>query len=289
MILATLGDMETLPELFRESGPDLAARIGRIALVLVLALIVARLLRRVIRRFVTGIQARAVDGVSLRAAQRAETMGALLRSIASFVVWTIAALTVFGELGINLGPLIAGAGIVGIALGFGAQNLVRDFLSGIFMLIEDQYGVGDTVNLGPASGVVEGVSLRTTRIRDVEGNVWHIPNGNIQWVANKSQQWARALVDIDLDGDADQAQTLIADVAAGLWRDPTWKVELLDAPEVWGVERLGPDGFTVRLAAKVRPGSQWKVARELRVRLKAALDESPVAMAVPRQRVISDH
>src|SRR5205807_6180043 len=110
---------------------------------------------------------------------------------------------IFGELGLSIGPLVAGAGIVGVALGFGAQNLVRDFLSGIFMFIEDQYGVGDVIDVGPASGVVEGVSLRTTRLRDVQGNVWHIPNGRIERVANKSQLWSRSLLDIPVSYAAD--------------------------------------------------------------------------------------
>ena len=128
----------------------------------------------------------------------------------------------WGELGINLGPLIAGAGIAGVALGFGAQTLVRDFLTGMFMLIEDQFGVGDIIDVGDASGVVEGVSLRTTRLRDVEGTVWHVPNGEIKRVANKSQQWSRALIDFDVAyaTDLDLAKRVIKETAVGVWRDP---------------------------------------------------------------------
>ena len=282
--------MRTLPQIVSDNGADVVTSAVRIVIVVAIAFVATQLVRRAIRRFVEGVRNRTTDALSPRAAQRAETLGALLRSIASFVIWTIAALTVLGELGINLGPLIAGAGIVGIALGFGAQNLVRDFLSGIFMLIEDQYGVGDTIDVGPASGVVEGVSLRTTRIRDVEGNVWHVPNGTIQWVANMSQQWARALVDVDVsvDSDPDAATTVLLDAATTLAADPVWGVEFLEPPEVWGVERLGPDGYTVRLAAKVRHGSQWKVARELRARIGTALDGAGIGMAVARRRMISD-
>jgi small conductance mechanosensitive channel len=288
VILASLARMRALPEVLTESSAGLAARSARIALVVVVALVATRLLHRAVNRFVAGVERRATPGHHARAAQRAATIGALMRSITSFVVWSLATLTIFGEVGVNLGPLIAGAGIIGVAVGFGAQNLVRDFLAGIFMLIEDQYGVGDTVDVGPATGVVEGVSLRTTRLRDIEGNVWHIPNGTIQWVSNQSQQWARALVDVDVDGDPEEAQAVIAGVAAALWQDEAWKPELLAEPEVWGVERLGPDGFTVRLAAKVRPGAQWKVARELRARMRVALDRSPVERAVPRQRLVND-
>ena len=152
-----------------------------------------------------------------RRAQRAETIGAVLRSVVAIVIWSIAVLTVLETLGVNLAPLIAGAGIVGVALGFGAQSLVRDFLSGIFMLIEDQFGVGDVIDTGVATGTVEGVSLRTTRLRDVDGVVWHVPNGDILRVGNKSQQWARAVVDVAVAYDADTgaATEVIREVAAG--------------------------------------------------------------------------
>lgn len=179
---------------------------ARILLIVVLALVVNQLLRRVVRRFVGtlrgervrrglgAIRDRAprsiVEGVatpSPRAAQRAQTIGALLRSITTAVIWGLAGLMIMSELGLDLGPLIAGAGIVGVAVGFGAQNLVRDFLSGIFMLIEDQYGVGDVIDAGPAIGTVESVTLRTTRLRDSEGTVWHIPNGTIVRIGNKNQ------------------------------------------------------------------------------------------------------
>jgi small conductance mechanosensitive channel len=187
----------------------LIARPLKIALILVLAAIASFVLRRLIDKFVAGV-ARASwvtrrepgegsDAAYLfttaplgeRSRQRAETLAAVLRSLGRFVIWSIAALTVLGEFAINLGPLLAGAGIVGVAVGFGAQTLVRDFLSGIFMLIEDQFGVGDVIDAGFASGTVEGVSLRTTRLRDVEGTVWHIPNGEIHRIANKSQDWPR--------------------------------------------------------------------------------------------------
>jgi small conductance mechanosensitive channel len=180
--------------------------------------------------------------------------------------------------------LLAGAGVVGVALGFGAQNLVRDFLSGIFMLIEDQYGVGDVIDAGPATGKVEGVSLRTTRIRDVEGNVWHIPNGVIQRVANKSQEWSRALLDIQVAYDADtgRAADVIKRVADETWRDPVWSAEMLEEPEVWGVESLDVNGVSIRLVAKTKPLSQWKVERELRARIKQALEAEGIEIPLPQ-------
>jgi small-conductance mechanosensitive channel len=219
--------------------------------------------------------------------QRAETVGALLASVASFAIWGIAALMVLGELGVELGPLLAGAGIVGVAVGFGAQNLVRDFLSGIFMLIEDQYGVGDVIDAGPASGTVEGVSLRTTRLRDIEGNVWHIPNGFIDRVANKSQEWSRALLDIPVayGTDTDRAAAIIKDVADATWRDEPWSGDILAEPEVWGVEAFGADALVIRLVVKTKPSSQWKVGRELRARIKRAFDAEGIEIPFPQRTV----
>jgi small conductance mechanosensitive channel len=255
----------------------------KILVVLVLAWVLRRVLHRLIEEFAERV--RCEEG--LRAAQRADTLAAVLRSATTIVVWTLALLVVLGEVGIQLGPLIAGAGIAGVALGFGAQSLVKDFLSGIFMLVEDQYGVGDVVDVGEATGVVEQVSLRTTRLRDVEGTVWHVPNGQILRVGNKSQDWARALVDVSvaLDTDVAAATAVIMGVAAELREDPVFALAILEDPEVWGVERLGPDGLTIRLVVKTKPGDQWKVARELRARLKDAFARAGVGAPVPRQVV----
>ena len=282
----------------------LLARPAKIGLILLLAWAASRLLKRSIRRFTSGLGevradvASAVDRTagtllrttsqtSTRANQRAETIGALVGSMATFAVWIIAALMVFGELGLELGPLLAGAGIVGVALGFGAQNLVRDFLSGIFMLIEDQFGVGDVINAGPATGTVEGVSLRTTRLRDVEGNVWHIPNGAIDHIANKSQQWSRALLDVQVSygTDAEHAMAVISRVATETWKDESWSGEILEEPEVWGVESLDADGITIRLVVKTKPLSQWKVARELRARIKQAFQAEGIEIPFPQRTV----
>jgi small conductance mechanosensitive channel len=218
---------------------------------------------------------------SLRAAARAETLGAVLRSLASFVIWGLAAVTILGELGIDLRALIAGAGLAGVAIGFGAQSLVKDFLAGIFILVEDQYGVGDIVDVGDATGTVEEVTLRTTRIRDVNGTMWHVPNGQILRVANKSQQWARALLDLVVahDTNVESAQTAIKATADAVWRDPKWSGQILEEPEVWGVEKIGPEGITIRLVVKTLPSRQFAIMRELRGRLKVALDDVGVVAA----------
>jgi small-conductance mechanosensitive channel len=275
------------------------------ALAILLAAWVAnRMVRRAIRRLVTSLSedrglaalrapaalARTGELPSLRRVQRAETVGALLASVASFGIWGLAGLMALGTLGLDLGPLIAGAGIVGVAVGFGSQNLVRDFISGIFMLMEDQYGVGDVVDAGPATGTVEGVGLRTTRLRDVDGTLWHIPNGEIRRIGNRSQGWARALVDVEVaySTDLEEATRVIERVALELSVDEQWSAKLLEQPEVWGVEELGPDGIRVRLVAKTRPLEQWKVARELRARLKVAFDEAGIEVSAQKVLTASE-
>ena len=294
---------------FRATGNEWLAKAAdvavakplQIAIVVVLAVVVSRIVRRAISRSVSGVasgrarlhgrregpQVVEAAQVNARAVQRAETIGALLRSISSIVIWGIAGITILGELGINLGPLIAGAGIIGIALGFGAQSLVRDFLSGVFMLLEDQYGVGDIVDVGEANGVVEGVSLRTTRLRDVQGTVWYVPNGEIRRVGNKSQQWARALLDISVayDTDIDRAAELIRGVAVDTWRDERWNRYILEEPEVWGVETLGADGIAIRLVVKTTPADQFDVSRELRARIKRAFDDAGIEIPFPQRTV----
>lgn len=222
-----------------------------------------------------------------RSKQRVTTLGAVLRSIASATIWTFALLIIMGEIGINLGPLIAGAGIAGLAVGFGAQTLVRDFLAGIFIIIEDQYGVGDVVDIGPATGTIERVTLRTTRLRDVEGVLWVVPNGEIHRVGNKSQLWARAILDVGVgySTDLDRAVAVIEEVAVELWREQLPEATIIERPEVWGVQDLGDSAIAIRLAVKTEPAEQWQTARLLRARLKQALDEAGIEIPFPQRTV----
>jgi small conductance mechanosensitive channel len=279
----------------------------RILVILLTAYLVVRLARRVVRRFVEhakddGFQQRVAGvrrrtGLSLldtgavagpRRAQRADAIGNVLRSLTTSVVALIATLMVLGEIGLNLGPLIAGAGIAGIAIGFGAQTLVRDFISGFFMLVEDQYGLGDVIEVEGVSGTVESISLRATRIRDVTGTLWHVPNGTMTKVGNKSQEWARALLDIEVaySTDIDHARTVIQRVANGMWEDPEYHRQIiLEGPEIWGVETLGAHGVAIRLVVKTKPLEQWAVQRELRQRIKAAFDNEGIEIPFPQQVV----
>ena len=271
----------------------------RILFVIVLALIARWLVHRFIDRL-TGraerslmpkrIRAKAVAVLeaspvvfSERRRQRAQALGSILRSIASVVIFGIAALTILGDLGLNLGPLLASAGVVGIAIGFGAQNVVKDFLSGIFMLLEDQYGVGDVIDAGQATGSVEAVGLRTTRLRDVNGVVWHIRNGTIDRIGNQSQSWSRAVVDLPVayDQDVRRARETMKQAAVAMWRDPAWSNVILEEPEVWGVQALLTNAVLMRVVAKTSPLKQWQVAREMRERLMKALGEQGVTVGVP--------
>ncbi|MGZ4617288.1 MAG: mechanosensitive ion channel family protein [Frankiaceae bacterium] len=267
---------------------------AKIILILVVALVARwllnRIITRIVRRAASGhvprLSTRCTGGgggpgppyVQERMRQRSETVGSVLRSIVTFTVFGIAFVTILGTLGIDLAPLVASAGVIGIAIAFGAQTLVRDFLTGMFMILEDQYGVGDVVDAGPASGTVEAVGLRTTRLRDINGAVWHIRNGTITRIGNMSQGWARAVLDVPVDHNANigHARDVIAAVAQDVWRNSEVSTDILAEPEVWGVEQLTADAVTLRLVVKTAPLRQWEVARVLRERLKVALDEAGI-------------
>jgi small-conductance mechanosensitive channel len=218
-----------------------------------------------------------------RRVQRAETMGSLLKSVTSVVLFTVFGITALAELGYPIGPLIASAGVAGVALGFGAQSLVKDFLAGVAMIFEDQYGVGDVVNLGEAGGTVEAVGLRVTRLRDVEGTVWYVRNGEIIRVGNQSQNWARTVLDIPvaLDQDLARVQDVLRDVAHDLWEDEAFADLILEEPSVWGIEDLTPNWVVVRVTLKTAPLEQWSVAREMRQRVKARFEQEGIALAHP--------
>ena len=218
---------------------------------------------------------------------RLQSISLVVGSTAAVIIWSIAIIMALGEVGVDLAPLIAGAGIAGVALGFGAQSLVKDCISGLFMLLEDQYGVGDVVDLDEATGVVEKISLRTTVLRGLDGTVWHVPNGEVTRVGNKSQLWSVALVDVDVAYDCDlaAARQVILDSATELVEGEEWSAVVLDPPQLLGVEALGADGITIRLTVKVEPGVQWGLQRALRERLKAALDEAGIEIPFPQRTV----
>nr|WP_189222580.1 mechanosensitive ion channel family protein [Saccharothrix coeruleofusca] len=268
----------------------------RIALTVVIAVVVRFLLRRLIDRLTRGsgegrkprllkpLRERAPQAlgvlVSERREQRARTIGSVLKSMVTFVVFGVAFIQVLTELGMNVAPILTSAGILGVAIGFGAQNLVKDFLSGMFMMLEDQYGVGDVVDLGPATGTVESVGLRITTIRDTNGTVWYVRNGEIQRVGNSSQGFAVAVVDLPLGYGANLAE--VTDVLSRAAKSATAEEQLakdvIAEPDVLGVEKVTPEGITMRVTVKVRPGRQWAVQRALRAKLMPALEDAGVSL-----------
>ncbi len=232
-------------------------------------------------------RARIVVEQSERSSQRTRTLGAVLRSMASIAIYGLAVMMAMAEFDVNLGPLIAGAGIVGVAVGFGAQSLVKDFLSGVFMLLEDQYGVGDVIDAGDTVGVVEEVKLRTTQVRDINGTLWHIPNGEIRRVANMSQDWGQAVLDIEVayDTNIGEAMAVIKQVADGMWREQLPNATIIAEPTIAGVQSFGESAIAIRLMAKTEPGEQFAAARELRGRLKEALDQAGIEIPFPQRTV----
>jgi len=263
------------------------------------AVIVGKVARRVVKLLVRRLgRRRAVRGpgvlrrhtpsslldtgemLSTRADQRIEALAVALAGAATFVVWLVAIFESLRVLGVRLEPLLTGAGLIGVALGFGAQSLIRDFLAGVFILVEDQFGVGDWVDLGEVTGSVEAVTLRATRIRSVDGTVWHVPNGQIQRAGNMSQHWSRALLDIQiaLHSDINRARDAIKRVADEIWHEDR---AIIEEPEVWGVQSIGPTGITIRLVAKTKPLEQWRVTRVMRERIKAELDREGIEVPLP--------
>jgi len=279
---------------------------GAIVLIIIVGLVFRWFICRAIDRLVARAAKGAIPGIlaetkaaalltdlhqagAERRRQRATTMGSLLKSITTTVILAVVIVMVLSRLGIDVAPIIASAGIVGIALGFGAQNLVKDFLSGIFMILEDQYGVGDSVDVGEASGTVEAVGLRVTRLRDVNGTVWYVRNGEILRVGNQSQNWARTVLDITVayDSNLEKVEKILGEVAHSLYEDEHFAGIVLEDPEVWGVERFDKDGAVVRLVLKTAPSKQWAVARTLRQRIKARFDAEgiriPTSFTTPVQ------
>jgi small conductance mechanosensitive channel len=204
-----------------------------------------------------------------RRTQRAEAIGSVLRSFSSIVILGIGVVLVLGELGINLAPIVASAGVVGVALGFGAQNLVKDFIAGIGIILEDQYGVGDVVDLGEVSGTVETVGLRITRLRDAHGVVWYARNGEILRVGNKSQGFAQVVIDMPVahDTDLERCRALMQEVADHMHAQDEWDDVLLAKPESLGVEDVTASGVVMRLQVRTTSTDQWRAGRELRMRL----------------------
>ncbi|RBM18067.1 mechanosensitive ion channel family protein [Streptomyces sp. PT12] len=264
----------------------------RITLIVVVALLLRLALRRSIGRLTARLnredgnrrRSSAMGGLLVnpeRRRQRSETIGSVLKSTASVLVLGTAALMVLSELGVQLGPLMASAGVAGVALGFGARSVVADVLAGLFMLLEDQYGVGDTIDVGEATGTVLEIGLRVTTLRGASGETWYVRNGEITRVGNLSQGWATATVDVPVAADADleRVRRVLAEAGAGMAADAPWKELLREPVEVLGVEEVTADSITLRVTGKTAPGKAPEVERELRWRIKRALGAAGIERA----------
>jgi small conductance mechanosensitive channel len=219
--------------------------------------------------------------------QRAITLAGIFKGVFRIAIVIVSGLMILDAVGINTTPLIAGAGVAGLAISYGAQNLIRDFISGFFILLENQYKVGDVIRAAGVSGQVEHMNLRITVLRDLEGVAHFIPNGEIKVVSNLAKEWSRAVVNVGVayQEDLDRVVSVLNGVGQELHRDAVFGPGILEAPQVLGVESFGDSQITVRLMAKTRPLKQWETARELRKRIKAAFDREGIEIPLP-QRVI---
>jgi small-conductance mechanosensitive channel len=250
--------------------------VGTVA-VLIGAVVVIWFVKRGIRRWSTNVDRRYVASdqhVDRERGQRLVTLTSVALVLVRIVVWVLAILTIMGIWGIPMSPFVAAAATIGIAIGFGAQDLVKDVIAGFFILVEDQFGIGDVVSIGGVSGTVEAITLRTTVLRDLDGNEYHIPNGHIVVTTNMTQGFARVVADIGVSysTDIDRAMSVILDEATSMADDPGWSEAFLGAPEMLGVNDLSDSSVEVRLVAKVLPEERWTVKREFNRRIKVRLD-----------------
>ncbi|MFJ2769450.1 mechanosensitive ion channel family protein [Streptomyces sp. NPDC087300] len=260
----------------------------RIVLIVAIAVVLRVIVRRAITKLIDRMNrtAQAVDGTALggllvnveRRRQRSQAIGSVLRSVASFLILGTAALMILGTFEINLAPLLASAGVAGVAIGFGARNLVTDFLSGVFMILEDQYGVGDSIDAGVASGEVIEVGLRVTKLRGDNGEIWYVRNGEVKRIGNLSQGWSTAGVDVTVrpDEDLDKVKETLTAVGETMAKDEPWNERLWGPVEILGLDSVLLDSMVVRVSAKTMPGKSLGVERELRWRIKHAFDEAGI-------------
>lgn len=279
--------METLAAIpFELDWSDVVARTIRIVVIL-LAGGIFYLLLRVLRDRLSRMGEDRDDPIPDEGLQRRKTLAAVITTGGIALISTITFMMVLEEVGIPLGPLLATAGIAGLAIGFGAQTLVQDVISGFFILLEDQYAIGDVIAAGGVDGVVEKVNLRTTILRDIHGVVHVIPNGEIRVLSNKTKEWSRAVLEIGVGygEDPDRVIAILEEIAAEIHADPVFGSLLLEEPSVPGVEAFGDSAIQIRMMAKTLPLKQWDVARELRRRIKHRFDAEGVEIPFPQRMV----
>ncbi len=255
----------------------------RILIILVITKLLIVLLNKAVNRF----EKRFGDGVASEKEKRVKTLSGIISTAIKVTVYSAAIIMVIAECGIAIGPLLAGAGIAGLAIGFGAQSLVKDIISGFFIILEDQIRVGDVVNIAGAGGIVEAINLRTTRLRDLEGRVHIVPNGLIDVATNFTREWSRALVEIGVayKEDVDQVIEVLREVGEELRNDPDFKNLILEPMTVLGVNSFGDSSINISMFFKTLPIRQWDVAREFRKRVKKAFDQRGITIPFPHRTV----
>lgn len=278
-----LGWMNELGQWWRELGTAATTTV-RVLVIIVAAWVLVGVLQRTIRAFRERIAARFDDR---EAVKRAETLGRVFRYLVAVVVSLVAGMLVLGELGVSVAPILGAAGVVGLAVGFGAQSLVKDYFNGFFILLENQIRQGDVVRLGDHAGLVESVTLRHVELRDYDGNVHFVPNGSIDTVVNMSRGFAQAVIDVGVAyrEDVDEVIGVMQEVGDALRADAAFAPRILDALEVAGVEAWGDSAVTIRCRFKTMPLEQWAVRREYLKRLKAAFDASGIEIPFPHLTV----
>lgn len=282
MFLMANGKFDSLLAWMERAGWAKLQKLGLVLLTCAALLWAVRLVTRTIRRAVDDGN----DDVTSESERRAETLGAVLMNTAKAVAMVFFLLTTLQEFGVNIGPLLAGASIAGVALGFGAQALVKDVISGFFLLLENQFGVGDIISVDDKhTGTVERMTLRVTQIRDSEGKAHYLPNGSIIRVVVLSKEFARALVDVEVSYHSDPNEVMALLTEIGQRLSELWADRVLEPTQVLGIEQLGQSGFTLRTLTKVAPGKQWEVARELRKRILLGFREQGIEIPYP-QRVV---
>lgn len=268
------------PQVFLWSLARVAGAVG-------VALLLWWILRLVIRRIEKSL-GESRPGALTAHEQRTRTLIGLLRSVGRVIIFVVFLFMFLSAIGLDLGPLLAGAGVVGLAISFGAQSLVKDVISGLFILIENQFAVGDVIRIGSVSGAVERMTLRVAVLRDTHGVVHIIPNGEIKQVSNLTRTWARVVLDVGVayNQDTDHVVAVMRQVGREMYDDDDWKALLLDPVEVPGIESFGESGVTIRITAKTLPLKQWDVARELRRRLKRAFDAEGIDVPTSSSKLV---
>jgi small conductance mechanosensitive channel len=254
----------------------------KIGLILLGAFIAYRVVKMIIRRF-EKVVLKQEGVVPSETEKRAKTLGRIIQTGLMAVILAVALMMIIKELGLDIGQIIAGAGIIGLAVGFGAQSLVKDMINGFFILMEDQYRVGDVVNVAGVGGVVEEMSLRTTVLRDLEGKVHFIPNGSISTATNMTKEWSRALLDIGVayKEDVDEVMRVLKDIGEDMQKDPKYQQVILEPIQILGVNDFADSAVVIKVMFKTLPIKQWDVAREFRRRVKKTFDEKGIEIPFP--------